>query len=408
MFLIGGGKCPSRRIEGWRIRDFLLRNGWVETTQVVHADLIILMTCAYSGRTEKASLDALRWLYRAKARSAKLIICGCLPGIDPDSLGAFENSDWVTPRDLNVWDRLLKPDVSIMEVPEPNTGHLRDLLRSETIRYRLPVRAEASISFLRFCWERLVHRFGKKTPMWPSFHLRLGNGCMGNCSYCAIRFATGGLVSKPKHLLLEEFERGVTAGFRHFSLIGQDTGAYGLDIHETFADLLGSLLTIEGDYRITISDFNGQWLVRYFDSLMRLFGDHADRIGEMRIPIQSGSNRILRLMRRNYDIHDVRGRLKLLMRTFPEIAVETHIMVGFPGETEDDFLRSKDLVEELDFRDVGVFIYEDRPRTEASDLPDKVSRRTARRRANILSVSTRRKRKLHPELPLPRCRRVTP
>ena len=404
-FFIGGGRCPSRCIDGWRIRDFLLRNGWVETAKISHADLIILMTCAYCGRTEKASLDALRRLYRKKKRAARLVICGCLPGIDPDALGAFGNADWVLPRDLNAWDRILEPDVSIKEIPEPNTGYLRDLLRSETIRRRLPARVEPSISFLGFCRERLADRLGKKTLKSPSFHLKLGNGCMGNCSYCAIRFATGRFVSKPKHLLLEEFERGLNSGFRHFSIIGQDTGAYGLDIQETFVDLLDSLLTIEGDYRMTISDFNGQWLLRYFDDLMRLLGDHPDRIVEMRIPIQSGSNRILRLMRRPYDIRDIRDRLLRLMRTFPEIAVETHIMVGFPGETEEDFLRSKELVEALDFRDVGVFLYEDRPRTEAADLPDKVSGRTARRRANILSVSARRNRKPQLEIQAPGRRR---
>ena len=390
-FFIGGGKCPSRGIEARRIQDYLLLNGWEGTESAHEADLVVLSTCAYCIRTEKASVEAIRRLYQSKSDTAEFVVCGCLPGIAPDVLDEFEGIQRILPGELDKLDLLINPKVRIKDVPEPNNPSITNLLNSESLGRRISRRIEFSVPFFRLCLHKALDLFRSHSTVGHTFSLKLGTGCLGRCSYCAIRFATGELKSEPKDRIVDDFRRGLAAGFNRFALIGQDTGAYGIDIQSSFIELFTSILEIEGDYRLIITDFNAKWLIRYFDDLLPLLMEHRNRIEEMSIPIQSGSNRILHLMRRRYDICVAEDRLRKLMHEIPELNIGTHIMVGFPGETDEDFNSSKKFVEGLDFHEVGVFIYEDRPNIEAFGMKNKVSRRIARRRANIISLSARRR-----------------
>ena len=167
-------------------------------------------------------------------------------------------------------------------------------------------------------------------------------------------------------------------------LIAGDIGCYGLDIKTNLPSLLNKLFAIDGDYKFFLVDLNANWFVRYYSELYSVLEVNYNKVAGNLIPIQSGSNRILELMNRNYEIGQVKKCILNLRENIPEIVLETHIMVGFPGETDEDFKESLDLVKEISFSYVDVFRYQNRPGTIASNLPNKVSQNVIKRRWEIL------------------------
>jgi MiaB/RimO family radical SAM methylthiotransferase len=206
----------------------------------------------------------------------------------------------------------------------------------------------------------------------PYYNLRIAEGCSFACSYCAIKFATGSLKSKPIDLVIEEFKAGLDEGHKVFQLISEDTGCYGLDIGTTFPILLSRLLEIKGDYEILIIDFCGHWLVKYYDELLPLFIGHQSRIRELYVSLQSGSDKILRAMRRPEKSAEVIARLQELEKKAPHINLRTTVIIGFPGETDQDFEQTIEAVRGVGFSEIQLNKYEDRPGTVSSMMQDKI------------------------------------
>jgi len=234
--------------------------------------------------------------------------------------------------------------------------------------------------FFRNRVARLKRRFKKMPVLPPSFDIRISEGCLGTCSYCGIKFAIGQLQSRPMEGIIVQLKDGLEKGYKRIRFVGSDTGCYGLDVGLTFPALLKRALAVESDYVLEIIDFNPQWLIRFYDPLTEVLRAHPRKVTEMVIPIQSGSNRILKLMRRPYDMDVVKDTLTRFHREFPDIRIITHFIVGFPSETEAEFKQSKRLAAELDFSEGAVFQYCDRPNTDASRMSEKTPRRVMIRR----------------------------
>ena len=156
-------------------------------------------------------------------------------------------------------------------------------------------------------------------------------------------------------------------------LIAGDVGCYGVDIGISVIELLSALFAVKGSYQIIIKEFNAQWVVKYFEELMQLFKQHHEKIDYIVVPVQSASNRMLRLMKRPYTIEDVKKYLNIIKMEVPDLQISTHIMVGFPGETDADFKESVDFIKEYEFPFVDIYAYDDRPNTAASQMEGKVS-----------------------------------
>ena len=216
-FYLGSGKCPSRNVEAQRIYNYLIRNGWESTDSVQDADLVILSTCASKDRAAEASLDTMSRLYKAKSDSAPFLVTGCLPLIDRDAVREFEGLQLISPRELEKIDLLFDHHVKLREVPEPNIITVPDVTKQDSFKWRVPYRIELSIPFLRFCYYRIMELFRDKTDEGPFFNLKLGTGCLGECSYCAIKFVTGKMISRDPDTLIEEFRRGLVSKYRYFN-----------------------------------------------------------------------------------------------------------------------------------------------------------------------------------------------
>ena len=147
-----------------------------------------------------------------------------------------------------------------------------------------------------------------------------------------------------------------------------------MDINTNLPSLLRKIFAEEGNYRLFLVDLNPRWLKGYYADFLSIIKANAEKVSKIMMPIQSGSNRILKLMNRYYEADEVKKFLLDIHQNAPSIKLETQIIVGFPGETQKDFEESKKLVKELDFAEVHIYKYVDRPGTISAELPEKVQR----------------------------------
>jgi threonylcarbamoyladenosine tRNA methylthiotransferase MtaB len=186
-----------------------------------------------------------------------------------------------------------------------------------------------------------------------NYHVRISWGCLGNCTYCAIRKAIGPLKSKSIDECLNDFKIGLKQDFKNFIITADDVGAYGVDIGITFPQLLEKLSSFNGDYKISIQDFDPKWIVKYIDELELIF--KKNKISSINIALQSGSKNILKLMNRYNNIDGISDAIQRLRNSSNVFSLDTHFILGFPSETRDDFNQSLNFVIDNQF-DIG-FIY---------------------------------------------------
>lgn len=383
--------CTRRNADSQKIYDWMTVNGWDFIPDVTAADVVILCTCAATEVSEGQTVYNLKDILARKSDAARLIVTGCLPKINPERLSELGSFEIVNPTSLEDFDTLLGAKVSIREIPEDGAIVVPDFVaeaESPTAKLkRLAQEFKFDFGFIQSRMKRFGKRFSKGPALAPPFDIRISKGCLGNCTYCGIRFAIGRLQSRPPGEIVEQFREGLSKGYKRLRLVGSDTGCYGLDIGHTAPDLLRQVLATEGDYKVEILDFNPQWLIRFYDPLVEILTANPGKVTDIMIPVESGSNRILHLMKRPYDIDTVKAKIQDFKKSFPNIRIITHIIVGFPGETEAEFKESKRLASEIGFSDGWVFPYCDRPNTEASKMDNKIPKRViVRRSAELASI----------------------
>lgn len=199
--------------------------------------------------------------------------------------------------------------------------------------------------------------------------LKVQEGCDQFCTYCIVPFARGRIRSLPIVKAVNEFHGIVASGYREIVLTGIHLGAYGKDLGLTLTDLLIEILKIEGDYRIRLGSIEPNDLD---DKLIELIMN-SDRICKyLHIPLQSGSDHVLELMNRHYSLKYYQALLNKLRSGNPLIAIGTDLIVGFPGETEQDFIETCHFVEEQAFSRIHVFRFSPRKGTLAATFPGRV------------------------------------
>lgn len=397
-FYVTNTGCIRRGLDAIRIYNYLKQNGWEPTRKAPFADLLIVTTCGAVREKEEGSLNTIKKIAQRKKKSAKLIISGCLTKINPPKIHELGSFEFVPTRDYDSFDGLLNSRIPFEAVSESNTITDNNDILNYILAYRLFRNSGPWIHvFNKFSMNRtfiksaiilsdaigLAKSAIKGTPsqkIVPYHNISIAQGCMGNCTFCAIRFATGTLKSKPMEKIIDEFKRGLDLGYRYIQLVSEDTGCYGVDMGTTMPALLDRICNVKGDYRLIIIDFNPRWIVKYWSELMPLLIKHQSKIREIFIPIQSGSNKILKAMQRYYTMDEVKPLLKELNRKIPQVRLRTTMMIGFPGETKKDFDASKKLVQEINFFEVTLNKYEDRPNTASSCFETKIPQKEIDRR----------------------------
>ena len=344
--------CEQRQLDAQRVINYLTTNGLEITSHPNDCDYAILVTCAVNRSNEDESIKRLEELENKTPHNSKIVVGGCLPSISPERLprrvyGTF------SPRTMENLDDLLREIVRIpmSDIPDPNTSIFDDI---ESYR-KLSPREE---------YEQAKN----------GYKIRIDHGCLMKCSYCPIRFATGLLKSEDPDKLVDQLKRAASNGEKTIMLVGGDTGAYGYDRGTRFYNLLERFLEVDGEYRIFIHDFNINWLVRDLQGYLDVFSisEKKRRIRATNFPIQSGSDRILRLMKRPYTKEICISVLNSVRNSTPFMALGTHIIIGFPDESETDFIETLDLLRKINFDFVSCFPYYENKKVASAKIRNKI------------------------------------
>lgn len=394
-FICSTAACTERMLDCQKIYSYLIRNNWQSVKKISKADLIIISTCSFNNYEDDSSVELIKHYLRRKSKLAKLIIAGCMLKINPSRLNQMGEFLTISPTDLCKLDELLKSQIRFHDIEEPNRIFASEVSYKPILKKILNCKSLLNIFFNQFELRKDFFRKCKKfitkainyTILLKSyinpflvcnrndlFYLRISKGCLGNCSYCGKKFATGALKSKLPEDVINEFGKGLNLGHKKFFFLSEDVGCYGLDIDTTIIYLLKEIFRVgkNYDYQLIISNFNAHWFVKYYEEIESVLLENHSKVFYLQIPIQSGSNKILSLMNRPYRIEDVERCLLDLKKKAPSLNITTDIIVGFPGETEANFNLSKNLIKKIKFSFADIFGYEDRPNTLASKMDNKI------------------------------------
>ncbi len=391
VYIAIGNGCPRAKVDTSSLSGYFDANGWKVTSAIEDAELVVVAACGVDEASEGYGVSLLEEADRKRAADSRLVITGCIASISEEVLADRFDAELIAPRDLARFDEMITASVPLHEVADANRvdpviAEASRLLEHE--QRALPKRVAAVVeeSGIRGALTRYRARMkssevhlGAEAPQL--YDIRVAKGCLGHCTYCAIRAACGPLWSKPLDDVVTELKTGLDRGYTDFRIVAQDVGAYGQDIGSDVAELFEALFAVPGDFHVTILDLDTNFFIRYQDRLIRVFADNASRIRSLAIPLQSGSDRVLELMKRGHNGSDAVAAVHRLREAAPHLKITTHAMVGFPGETDEDFAATQRALRESGFSRVDVYEYGDRPRTPASRMTPKVPAKTIRSRA---------------------------
>ncbi len=319
------------------------------------ADVIIVNTCGVKAPTEDRIIYRLAELSH---QTRPVIVTGCLPKI---SLSRIE---------------LTIPSFAALLGPQ-SIGSLGSItqrvLTGERNIVSLSPDRESKLSFF------------EGPPDSVICTIPVCEGCLGDCAYCAVKLARGHVRSYSIEEIRRVTERSVHLGYREIRLTAQDLGAFGRDTGESIIELLVQLDQIEGDHMYRLGMFNPSLVLDILPELLKVTNsEHFFKF--FHVPIQSGSDRVLRLMNRRYSSRDWTQVVDDIRNYFPESTVATDIIVGFPRESEQDFKQTMQLVETAKPDLVNISKYGDRPGTAALDFNGKVRTDVKKQRSSALST----------------------
>lgn len=219
--------------------------------------------------------------------------------------------------------------------------------------------------------------------------LKIQDGCDYTCSFCTIPLARGASRSLVSNEVIEEFKKLLYDGYKEIVLTGVNVGDYGKNIGTNLFNLLTELIKIKAEFRIRISSIEPNLLT---DEIISLVADSEKLCKHFHIPLQSGSSKILKAMQRRYSVNDYEELINKVKKHLPDAAIGVDVIVGFPGETEEDFIHTHNFLRELPISYLHVFTYSERPNTKAISLPGSIDVQERKRRNNILRILSEKKR----------------
>ncbi|MFH1586408.1 MAG: tRNA (N(6)-L-threonylcarbamoyladenosine(37)-C(2))-methylthiotransferase [Candidatus Diapherotrites archaeon] len=341
-FHVEGYGCSLNRSDTEKIRHFLSKHNCT-IYPLDKAETIIINTCAVKEPTEFKMLNRIRELKKiSDSNNAELIVFGCLAGMNAA--------------------KVMEISKDIILIP-PSLEELARHLGIEETEFSPAIESIRENEFVAI--------------------IPISRGCRNNCSYCGVKQVRGELKSYGIKELKENFTKEIARPCEVW-LTAQDTADYGFDLGNSLPELLGQLLEIEGNYMIRIGMMNPKNLMRIKDELIPLMQD--ERVYKfLHIPVQSGSDRILKAMKRNYIAAEFLSLAKELKEKIPGLNISTDVIVGFPGESKDDFKKSVELLKELKPGVVNISRYGDRPNTAAEKMDGKIHGRDKKARSRELS-----------------------
>ncbi len=349
--------CQMNERDSEIMEQMLAQQGYLNVTTPEEADVIILNTCSIRDKAEQKVFSALGKIRDLKNKNIdlKIGVAGCVAQqASKEIFSRMPHVDFVIGTQQiyqlpDILDRLNKK-----ESERENKTHLVD-------------------SFSIPPFQNLLKQSIKKNEEVKRF-VTIMQGCNNYCSYCVVPYTRGREISRPVTDIIEEIEILAEQGIREITLLGQNVNSYGQTNQVapspvSFSDLLRKVSSVPGIERLRFTTSHPKDLS---DDLMRCFADLENLCPHFHLPVQSGSNRILKAMNRNYTREIYLEKVKTLLKYNPKIVLATDIIVGFPGETDEDFEMTMELLESIRFHGSFSFKYSDRPQTRSEKFNDKI------------------------------------
>ncbi|MFO7964979.1 MAG: 30S ribosomal protein S12 methylthiotransferase RimO [Desulfobacterales bacterium] len=354
--------CARNQVDSEILIGRLINAGCRISESPQHAEVIVVNTCSFIEDAAQESIDAILSLaaYKALGACRFLIVIGCLPQRYQKDIseslpevdlflgtGAFAH---LLPAVLNV------PHTSGALFPKPDRPGLLDC----SLRTRLDSK--------------------------PAAYIKIAEGCDKHCTYCIIPKLRGRQKSRPPADIIREARGLISAGIKELVLVAQETTFYGNDFTPKMdlSHLLAELAVLEGDIRIRV--LYGHPLSMSND-LIKTIASHSKLCSYFDMPIQHASDRILKQMGRGYTSRDLYDTIEQIRRHIPDAALRTTVITGFPGESDSDFRKLTDFLEDVRFHHLGAFTYSDADDLAAHRLPNKVHpKKASRRYDHIMSL----------------------
>lgn len=372
--------CRATQADGAAIERQLMDKGLVRAAVPGEAEVIILNTCTVTASADGDARAAIRRLHRLNP-TARIVVTGCYAQRAPEELAAIEGVTLVVGNSHKQQVASLATESSGF-VPLQAVGQAAILIGDIAASSQMTTAAVADASSER-----------------TRANLKVQDGCNNRCSFCVIPHVRGRSRSLPLAEVLENLRALQEAGFREVVLSGINLGRWGRDLpaenaaNKRFPYLLRQALEdpSTASMRLRISSVEP---MDWSDELISLVATEARLCKHAHIPLQSGSESVLRRMRRRYHIWNYEERIHRIHSAMPEAAIGADVMTGFPGESEEEFEQTRSFIERLPFTYLHVFTYSARPGMPSTTLPGQVPAQTARQRTRILRALSEEKRRL--------------
>ena len=343
--------CQQNEADSEKLRGYLAEMGYGFTQDEFQADVIVINTCAVREHAEMRVLGNVGALnHSKKARPGQIVaVCGCM----------------VQQEHMARKIKMSYPVVDLVFGPH-ELWRFPELLERVMLSGRRVFAAEKDPGSVA---EGIPQKRDGSVKAW----LSIMYGCNNFCTYCVVPYVRGRERSRRPEDVLREARQLVEAGYKDITLLGQNVNSYGkdLDCGVDFADLIRMVNAIPGDFRIRFMTSHPK------DATEKLFQTMAaceKCTHQLHLPVQAGSDRILKAMNRSYTREKYLEQVRLARRYMPDLVLTTDIIVGFPGETDEEFAETLSLVEEVRFDAMFTFIYSRRVGTPAASMPDPYTR----------------------------------
>ncbi len=336
--------CTSNKADSYIITNVLIKANYIQTS-LESAQFLIINTCAVKEQTENKIKARLEYLHKQFHKNLKkhIVIAGCLPHIAPNYIETIKKiiPSFAAIIDLN----------NIIELPEI-------FQKIKSGEKNLVFKSNKSIDKAKYY---INHPPGKITGVIP-----ISEGCLGSCTYCCVKNARGKLNCYNPDSIVKNVEYQLKQGIKQIYLTSQDCSTYQHN-QTTLANLVESIVSLNYKFFLRIGMINPSFLIENTEQLISIF--ILPKVYQfLHIPIQSGSNKILKEMGRKYYISDIIDKIELLRTEFPNLTISTDIICGFPGETEYDFFRTINFIKWLKPEILNISKFTPRPGTKAKKM----------------------------------------
>jgi len=380
--------CERRNIDAQKISSYLLKNNYNIVYDPKEADYTIFMTCGFIKSMSDMALEEIKKL---KKHDSELIIAGCVPDILGAEFDKVFTGKIIPTKDMSKIDEIFTDaTVKFRDLYDEHSMwknfNKRTLLGTvDRIRRRVEFIKKINMFLLDKILKKVLgekfHRtfpFNRIIPEFGNYCIPISRGCIHNCTYCAIRKAVGPLKSKPVDQILKEFKLGLKEGYNNFILEADDIGHYGIDIKSSLPELLEEITNIEGKYTIELKNCHPMWIIKYVDDLEVIL--QKKKIKSILLSIQSGNNRILKLMGRPYKKEPLVDTILRLKKAHPDLEIGVHLMIGFPTEQKEEFQETLELFDRTPFDFGNILSFSPQEGTKAILMKPQITEREKKRR----------------------------